>query len=236
MESKDTTSKVEEQGLRNLQSDYFIQKFFGYMSERKYLETIRYNKSIQKRINININHYKAYSEEYSSIELDIIPMKGKYGKFININEEDKKYFHIYFNDNKKKEIENTSLYKDDNVSKISIIIDYQIKSFSRLFSYCECIESIEFKKFYRNNVTDMGYMFYGCSSLKELNLNNFNTNNVTNMSDMFRGCSSLKELNLNNFNTNNVTDMCEMFSKCSDELKLKIKSQFKNFKEEAFEN
>ena len=40
-------------------------------------------------------------------------MKGKFGEFININEEDKKYFHIYFNDNKKKEIENTSLYKDD---------------------------------------------------------------------------------------------------------------------------
>ena len=127
MEPKDTPNKVEEQGqsklivannlLRNLKSDYFIQKFFGYMSERKYLETIRYSKSIQKRINININHYKAYSEEYSSIELDIIPMKGEYGSFININEEDKKYFHIYFNDNKKKEIENTYLDKDDNVSK-----------------------------------------------------------------------------------------------------------------------
>ena len=72
------------------------------MTERKYLDTIRYNKSIQKRINININHYKTYSEKYSSIELDMIPMKGKYIKFININEEDKKYFHIYFNDNKKK--------------------------------------------------------------------------------------------------------------------------------------
>ena len=112
MEPKDTPSKVEEQGqskliasnnqLRNLKSDFFIQKFFGYMPKRKSLETIRYNKSIQKRINININHYKAYSEEYSSIELDIIPMKGKYGKFININEEDEKYFHIYFNNNKKK--------------------------------------------------------------------------------------------------------------------------------------
>ena len=135
MESKDTTSKIEEQGLRNLQSDYFIQKFFGYMSERKYLETIRYNKSIQKRINININHYKAYSEEYSSIELDIIPIKGEYGEFININEEDKKYLHIYFNDNKKKEIENISLNIDDNVSKTSIIIYYQIKSFSILFNY-----------------------------------------------------------------------------------------------------
>ena len=120
-------------------------------------------------------------------------MKGEYGEFININVEDKKYFHIYFNDNKKKEIENTSLNKKDNVSKISIIINYQIKSFSRLFYQCGCIESIKFKTFYRNNVTNMRSMFEGCSSLKELNLNNFNTNNVTNMSDMFSGCSSLKE-------------------------------------------
>ena len=82
----------------------------------------------------------------------------------------------------------------------------------------------------------MSFMFYRCSSLKELNLNNFNTNNVTNMSFMFSGCSSLKELNLNNFNTNNVTDMYGMFDGCLDELKLKIESQFKNFKEEAFDN
>ena len=161
-------------------------------------------------------------------------MKGKYGEFININEEDKKYFHIYFNDNKKKEIENTSLYKGDNVSKISIIIDYQIKSFSRLFSYCECIESIEFKKFYRNNVTDMSGMFRGCSSLKELNLNNFNTNNVTDMVEMFYGCSSLNQLNLSNFNINYVTKMRYMFVGCSNELIMKIKTQYKNIKEEAF--
>ena len=157
MEPKDTKSKLEEQGqsklnvsnnqLRKLKSDYFILKFFEYMTERKSLETIRYNKSIQNRINININHYKLYYETKTSIELDIIPMKGKYGKFINIKEEDKKYFHIYFNDNKNKEIKNTSLDIDDNVYKISIIIDYQIKSFSELFSYCECIESIKFKKF-----------------------------------------------------------------------------------------
>ena len=115
MEPTDTPDKVEKQGqsqlivannkLRKLKSDYFIQKFFGYMPERKLLETIRYNKSIQKRINININHYKAYSETKTSIELDIIPiMKSRYDKFINIAEEDKKYFHIYFNDNKKKKL------------------------------------------------------------------------------------------------------------------------------------
>ena len=56
------------------------------------------------------------------------------------------------------------------------------------------------------------------------------------MNGMFHGCSSLKELNLNNFNTNNVTKMYGMFRGCLDELKLKIKSQFKNFKEEAFKN
>ena len=133
------------------------------MPKRKSLETVRYNKSIQKRINININHYKAYSETKTSIELDIIPKKDDCGGFINIKEEDKKYFLIYFNDNKKKEIENTSFNRNDNVSKISIIIDYQIKSFSELFYNCKCIESIKFKKFYRNNVTDMYSMFCGCS-------------------------------------------------------------------------
>ena len=51
---------------------------------------------------------------------------------------------------------------------------------------------------------------------------------------MFYECSSLKELNLINFNTNNVTDMSWMFRGCLDELKLKIKSQFKNFKKVAF--
>ena len=128
MGTKDTTSKVEEQGqskiidsnnqLKNVKSHYIIQLIFEYMTERKYLEAIRYNKSIQKRINININHYKVYSETKTSIELDIIPMKGEYDKFININEEGKKYFHIYFNDNKKKEIENAYLYK---ILKIKII-------------------------------------------------------------------------------------------------------------------
>ena len=53
---------------------------------------------------------------------------------------------------------------------------------------------------------------------------------------MFSGCSSLKELNLNNFNTNNVTNMSSMFKGCSDDLKMKIKSENKNIKDEAFWN
>ena len=90
MESKDTPNKEEEQGhsklidsnnqLKNVKSHYIILKLFEYMTERKLLEAIRYNKSIQKRINININHYKANFETKTSIELDIIPKKGEYGE------------------------------------------------------------------------------------------------------------------------------------------------------------
>ena len=54
------------------------------------------------------------------------------------------------------------------------------------------------------------------------------------MSFMFSVCSSLKELNLNNFNTNNVQNMSFMFTGCSDDLKMKIKSENKNIKDEAF--
>ena len=90
----------------------------------------------------------------------------------------------------------------DRISKINITIDYQIESFYGLFDNCKCIESINFINFHRNNVINMGFMFYGCSSLKELNLSNFNTNNVNNMRGMFNGCS--------------------------DELIEKIKEQYKN--------
>ena len=187
--------------FNNIKSKYILQKFFKYLLKKKLLDIIKYNKNIKSRINISINDYKEYSGIYSSIEIEIKPIINEYDTFININEDNDEYYHIYFNDNKE-EIKRNYLNENDNVSKFKIIIDYQIKSFKKLFYNCECIEYIYFKKFYRNNINNMGYMFNGCSSLKELNISNFNTNNVTNMAGMFSGCSSLEELNLSNFNTN----------------------------------
>ena len=200
--------------IKKLKSDYFLVKLFSFMRRGISLKVVKYNHNIQKRLNIDINTYKEYTEIYSPIEIEIIPTKNEIGDFINIDEENKNFFHIYFNDNKEKEIERTKLYPEDKVSKINVIIDYQIKSFSKLFQYCDCVESINFKKFYRNNIDDMSSMFYGCTITK-LDLSNFNTNNVTNMSKMFGLCSYLSELNLSNFNTDNVTNMRGMFSSCS---------------------
>ena len=218
-DKKDIKSKDE---LKNLKSDYFLQKICDYLQSKKSLEIFKYNKKIQKRLNIKINNYKEYSEIYSSIEIELIPIKNSNGKFINILENQKEYFHIYF-DEGKDEIKDNVLVYDNEVSRIKIKIYYQVKSFKYLFENCKCIELVSFKKFYRTNITDMGSMFGGCLSLKELNLSNFNTNNVKDMSCMFYECSSLKELNLSNFNTNNVTNMSYMFSGCSKELKNRIK-------------
>ena len=132
MESKDINNTGKEIEKSNpikpknkfvgLKSDYFIQKMFNYMQTRISLKIIKCNINIQKRLNININNYKDFSEKFSSIELEIIPIQNEYGPFIKIKEEDKKYFHIYFNDNKE-EIKKTEINEKDKVLKINITIE-----------------------------------------------------------------------------------------------------------------
>ena len=148
--------------LLNLKSDYFLQKLFYNMLKKKKLEIVKYNKKIQNRINLSVKDYK----EYCEIEIKIIPAKGKYDSFINIDENDKLYYHIYFNDNKEEIKNKYRIFEDifgvtkhvyyieeeDKATKIKIIIDYQVKSFKYLFFWCDFIESINFQKFYRNNV------------------------------------------------------------------------------------
>ena len=58
-----------------------------------------------------------------------------------------KYYHVFFNDNKSKEIKRNYLEKEDKVSKINIVIDSQIDIIGGLFHNCPCIESIYFKNF-----------------------------------------------------------------------------------------
>ena len=111
----------------------------------------------------------------------------------------------YIFNNKKEEWKRNYIDdKEKNINKIKIIIDNKFESFENLFKGCYCIETITFKKFYRNNIYVMSSMFEGCLSLRELNLNIFNTDNIILMNRMFCGCHSLIKLNLSNFNTNNV--------------------------------
>ena len=143
--------------LKKFRGDYFLIKVFDNLEKKKKLNMIKYNKNMKKKID-----YKKYSEKYTPIEIEIRPVNNKYGQFINyrIGIVDL-YHHIYFNNNKE-EIKRNYIYEGEQINKIKIIIDYQIKSFENLFYNCDCIESIKFKKFYRKNINNMSCMFSGC--------------------------------------------------------------------------
>ena len=96
MEPKNTSNKIKDQKqpklissnniLRNIKSNFILKIFFGYIHQRKSLELIKGNKYIQKRINTDINSYKAYSEKYTTIEIEIVPINNYYGPFIKIKD------------------------------------------------------------------------------------------------------------------------------------------------------
>ena len=210
-EEEQLQSKVS---LKNLKSNFILKKIFSYLLVNNILKIVNYNKQFQNKLYIGINDYKEGIKKLSSIEIELKPDDNKYGKFINISDENKNDFLIYFN-NSNEIIRRNNLKENEKVKIIKIKINYRIKSFKDLFCNCKTLSSISFKKFYRNNITDMSSMFLGCSSLKELNFSNFVTDSVADMRNMFYGCSSLKELNLSKFNTNNVTNMSGMFYRCS---------------------
>ena len=148
--NKENESAKPNPLTENIKSRYILLKIYDNMTKKKKLEIVKYNKRIQNRINLSVKNYKEYSETFTQIEIEIIPTKDKYGKFIHINKNDRLYYHIYFNDNKEEIKNKYSIREEDKVRKIKIIIDYQVKSFKELFCDCECIEFINFKKFNRN--------------------------------------------------------------------------------------
>ena len=222
-DEKDTKKEIiinkqnkSESVLHNVKSKFILKKIFNHLLKRINLEIIKYNKKLQNIFTFSIKDYKEFHSLFSPIELEITINENNIGEFINIlNEEDKKYFHIYFNNNNSEEIKRYKLNNKDKVKTIKIIIDYQMKSFNNLFESCTIIKSIHFKKFFRNNINNMSNMFSKCTQLKKIIFSNFNTTNVTDMNNMFSFCFSLEEINLSNFNTSNVTDMSFMFSQCT---------------------
>ena len=145
--NKENESAKPNPITENIKSDYFLEKLYDIMPKKKKLEIVKYNKKVQNRLNLGVKDYKEYSETFTPIEIEIIPTKGKYGRFININENDELYYHIYFNDNKEEIKNKYEIKEEDKVTKIKIIIDYQVKSFKELFYKCECIESKILKNF-----------------------------------------------------------------------------------------
>ena len=151
-ENKNIENNKLNINLDNIKSNYILRKIYGNILKKKSLEIFRYNKKIQKRLNYCFKDYKEYCQTFTPIEIEIKLTEDSYSKFINIKKNEESFYHIYINNNKK-EIKNKYIYNEnDHFRKIRVVVDYQVKSFKNLFFKCKCIESINFKKFYRNNV------------------------------------------------------------------------------------
>ena len=80
-EQAQTKSKNSKVVLEKLRSDNILRKIVEYMKKIRSLEIIRYNKGLQKRLNLTLKDYKKYS---LLIEVELKPVDDKYGIFINI--------------------------------------------------------------------------------------------------------------------------------------------------------
>ena len=93
--------------FRKIKNKYLLKQISNYLQKEKFLNTIKHNKEIQIRLEININDYI----KCSKIEIEIILWEGKKYlpfDFINVNKEDEPYFHVYFDDSEK-EVKNILL-------------------------------------------------------------------------------------------------------------------------------
>ena len=78
--NKENESAKQNPITENIKSRYILSKIYDIITKKKKLEIVRCNKRIQNQLNLSIKDYKKYYEE---IEIEIIPTKDKYGKFIN---------------------------------------------------------------------------------------------------------------------------------------------------------
>ena len=111
--------------ILNIKSKYILEFIFGNLHEKKLFSIIKYNKAIKEKLNIN----KDYYEDLCKIIIELKPKKES-GKFINIEKNYYKFYHIFFNNNEK-EIKRNYFDKNDKIKKIKIIIDYQVDSLTK---------------------------------------------------------------------------------------------------------
>ena len=96
---------------KKIKSKYILQKIFANLNQTKILELIRYNKMIKNKLNIIKYNYL---KEYSKIEVEIYPKEYTSDNFINIDDENKSYYHIYFN-NERNEVKKYNYNEKDKI-------------------------------------------------------------------------------------------------------------------------
>ena len=129
--------------FKKIRSGVKLKQIFSCLEKKKTLKIIKYNNQIKRRLNLDYSDYKPFC----TIEIELFPIENKYGKFVNIlNNDEEKYYHFYFNDSEN-EIKRNTINENDNVTKIKIILDYDIISLSKLFYNLNVLNQYILKSF-----------------------------------------------------------------------------------------
>ena len=126
--------------LKKIRSNFIIQKIFYHINQKSYLHLIKFNYRLQRRLNKSIEDYKIYNQ----IEIELIlnnRLKLK-NIFVNVEENNKNFIHIYIN---KDTLSDKNFFtKFETIKNIKIVLDMEITSLKSLFKDCICIEEIKF--------------------------------------------------------------------------------------------
>ena len=83
--------------LSKINSKYILIQIFENICTKSLLKIVKYNKEIQKRIEISTKDYEVYCQIEIEVKLD-----EEGGSFINPWNINRSYLHIYFNDSTEK--------------------------------------------------------------------------------------------------------------------------------------
>ena len=70
--------------LDNIKSDFFILRLFEIIPKYRKFRIVNYNKNLQKKLDINFKDFIEIYDLLGPSLIEIIPVKDKYGIFINV--------------------------------------------------------------------------------------------------------------------------------------------------------
>ena len=127
-------------GIIEIKSSFVLKIIFGFLNECKKLNIIKYNKKLQKRLNVNKNYYSTI------ITIKFIKNRKNEFCFELFNKSDFYDEKIYlYNENNDKEVKNRSIKPNGNIRYIEVIFRRKRNSLAKLFSDYKYIKSVNIK-------------------------------------------------------------------------------------------
>ena len=116
-------------GTIGIKSSFVLKIIFGFLNEFKKLNIIKYNKKLQKRLNVNKNDYSTI------ITIKLFENRKNEFCFEFFDKSDFCDEEIYlYNKNNDKEVKNRSIKPNDNIKYFEIIFRLRLNSLAKLFN------------------------------------------------------------------------------------------------------